>query len=320
MKIDKEIESKLQKSKIEERKIMEKAKMKRKGIILIVVLAALVLVLVLLFLNKTLGLSFLSFFVVVGLFYLYLYLNKKLKEAARIRKIEDSFPDFLQLMASNLRAGMTVDRAMILSARPEFDPLDKEILNVGKEIATGRSIEASLNEMSKRIGSEKIGKTIFLIISGLKSGGNLAVLLEETSINMRERNFLEKKASSNVLMYVIFIFIAACVGAPLLFSLSSLLVETLTNILSGLPEIETTSAMTMPFTLTKISVSIEFIKYFSLVFIITINVIASLVLGLVNKGDEKQGLKFLIPMLAISIGIFYSVRFLLSGFITSFFG
>lgn len=320
MKIDKEIESKLKESKIEERKVKEKAKTKRKVVMLIVLLVALVLVLVFLFLNKTVAFSFLSFFVVVCLFYLYFYLNDKLKKAARIKKMEDNFPDFLQLMASNLRAGMTVDRAMILSARPEFDPLDKEILNVGKEIATGRSIEAALNEMSKRIGSEKIEKTIFLVISGLKSGGNLAILLEETSINMRERNFVEKKASSNVLMYVIFIFIAACVGAPVLFSLSSLLVETLTNVLSGLPSMETTTAMSMPFTLSRVSISITFIKYFSLVFIIVTNILAALVLGLVNKGDEKQGLKYLVPMLAISISIFFVLRWLLSGFIASFFG
>ncbi len=320
MKIDKEIESKLKEAKIEERKAIEKVRTKRKTIMLIVLLVSLVLVLVFLFLNKTIAFSFLSFFVVVGLFYLYFYLRDRLKKAGIIKKMEDNFPDFLQLMASNLRAGMTVDRAMLLSARPEFDPLDKEILNVGKEIATGRSIEASLYEMSKRIGSEKIEKTIFLIISGLKSGGNLAILLEETSINMRERSFVEKKASSNVLMYAIFIFIAASVGAPVLFSLSSLLVETLTNVLSGLPPMEATTAMSMPFTLSRISVSIVFIKYFSLVFIITTNVLAALVLGLVNKGDEKEGVKYLIPMLAISIVIFFGLRFLLSGFITSFFG
>lgn len=319
MKLDKEIENKLKKSKIEEREMTEKARVRRKVTMLLILLVALVSVSVLLFLNKTIAFSFSSFFIVVGLFYLYLYLRGKLKKAAKIKKMEENFPDFLQLMASNLRAGMTVDRAMLLSARPEFDPLDKEILNVGKEIATGRSIETALNEMSKRIGSEKIEKTIFLIISGLKSGGNLAILLEETSINMRERGFVEKKASSNVLMYVIFIFIAACVGAPLLFSLSSLLVETLTNILSGLPEVEATS-MTMPFTLSKISISINFIKYFSLFFIIVTNILASLVLGLVSKGDEKQGLKFLVPMLALGISIFFVLRFLLSGFIASFFG
>ncbi len=319
MKIDKEVESKLKETKVEERRIRERAKTKRKVLMLIVLLVALVLVLIFLFLNKTIAFSFLSFFVVVGLFYLYFYFRDKLRQMAITKKMEENFPDFLQLMASNLRAGMTVDRAMLLSARPEFEPLDKEILNVGKEIATGRSIEVALNDMSKRIGSEKIEKTIFLVISGLKSGGNLAILLEETSINMRERSFVEKKASSNVLMYVIFIFIAACIGAPLLFSLSSLLVETLTNVLSGLPEVETTS-MTMPFTLSKVSISINFIKYFSLVFIIAINVLASLVLGLVNKGDERQGLKYIIPMLAIAITIFFAVRFLLSGFIASFFG
>lgn len=322
MKFDKEIEQKIKESKIEEKRILEKARSKRKITILTVLLIALVSVSVSLFLNKTLAFSFLSFFAVVGLAYLYFYFRNRLNIATRIKKVEENFPDFLQLMASNLRAGMTVDRAMILSARPEFDPLDKEILNVGKEIATGRSIEIALTEMSKRIKSEKIEKTVFLIISGLKSGGNLAVLLEETSINLRERGFVEKKASSNVLMYVIFIFIAACAGAPLLFSLSSLLVETLNGVLSGLPDVgaEASAVANMPFTMSKISVSINFIKYFSLVFIISINILASLIIGLVNKGDEKEGMKFLAPMVGIAVIIFFAVRFALAEFIAGFFG
>ncbi|MCK5493471.1 MAG: hypothetical protein KAJ14_10215, partial [Candidatus Omnitrophica bacterium] len=56
-----------------------------------------------------------------------------LKKSDRIKKIEGIFPDFLQLVASNLRAGMTVDRAMLLSSRPEFAPLDEEIFRAGKD-------------------------------------------------------------------------------------------------------------------------------------------------------------------------------------------
>ena len=78
-----------------------------------------------------------------------------LRATARIRKLESVFPDFLQSVSSNLRAGMTVDRSMLLSSRPEFDPLEKEILQVGKDISTVKPVEISLKNMSKRINSEK---------------------------------------------------------------------------------------------------------------------------------------------------------------------
>ncbi len=249
---------------------------------------------------------------------LFFYFRDKLKKIDRIRKMETAFPDFLQLMSSNLRAGITIDRAILLSVREEFDPLDKEIKKTGREIATGIEIEIALSDMGKRIGSEKIQKNIFILISGIRAGGNIATLLEETSVNMREKEFIEKRAASNVLMYVIFIFIAVSMGAPALFALSTILVETLTGLLAGIPQIEQ-STMSIPFTLTSVNISTQFIFYFSLVFVVVTNILASLVLGLVNKGNEKEGLKFLPALLAISLTVFFGIRFFLSDFMKGLF-
>jgi pilus assembly protein TadC len=255
---------------------------------------------------------FISSFILTQIFF---FFKTSLKASARIKKMEDVFPDVIQLMSSNLRAGMTVDRAFLLSARPEFYPLDQEIMKAGKEIATGKDIVSALIEMSKRISSEKISKTVFLIISGLRAGGNISALLEQTSSNMREKEFIEKRAASNILMYVIFIFFAVCVGAPILFSLSSILVEVILKIVQTMPNVEATS-LSLPFTFTGIDITPTFIIYFSLIFLIATNIISSLVIGLVNKGDEKAGLKYLIPLVLISVAVFFLVRFVLSAFLS----
>lgn len=241
-----------------------------------------------------------------------------LKKSARIKKIEDIFPDFLQLVSSNLRAGMTVDRAILLSSRPEFAPLDKEIFRVGKDISTGKPVSFALGAMSKRIESEKIDKTLSIILSGIRAGGNLAVLLEETSRSMRQRTFIEKKASSQVLMYVIFIFLAVSLFSPGLFSLSGVLVDTMTQLMSGVDP----SALpkNLPISFNSINISSTFILYFSLFFMIVMNVMASLVLGLVSKGDEKEGLRYLPIMLILSLAIFFILRSLLGGVMSGFVG
>jgi hypothetical protein len=170
--------------------------------------------------------------------------------------------------------------------------------------------------MVKRIGSEKIRKTILLIISGMRAGGNLATLLEQTGTNMRETDFIEKKSASNVLMYVIFIFVAVAAGAPALFALSSVLIQTLSILLAGIPEVE---SVALPFTLSKISVSVNFITYFSLTFIIVIDVLAALVLGLVSKGEEKEGVKYFLPILIISLVVFFTIKTLLGGVMAGLF-
>ena len=236
---------------------------------------------------------------------------ENLKKLARIKKIEGVFPDFLSLVSSNLRAGMTVDRAMLLSSRPEFDPLDSEIMQVGKDISTGKPVGIALKAMSKRIGSEKIKKTLLIILSGIRAGGDLAILLEETSRNMRQREFVEKKASSQVLMYVIFIFLAVSIFAPGLFSLSGVLVETMTGLMGDVNM--DSMPQNVPVSFSAISISTTFIFYFSLCFIIVMDIMASLILGLVGKGDEKEGLRYLPIMLILSLGIFFALGRILSG-------
>jgi len=244
-------------------------------------------------------------------FQIFFYFKVSLSASARIKKMEEVFPDVISLMASNLRSGITIEKAFLLAARPEFAPLDKEILKTGKEITTGQDVILALNKMSEKISSEKIEKVVTLIISGLKAGGNISDLLDQTSRNMKEKEVIEKKSRSTILMYVIFIFFAVGVGAPVLFGLSSILVEIVLNLTSNLPAVDSTQTA-LPFSFSELSISLNFVIYFAIIFIIVTNFISCLVIGLVNKGEGKAGLKLFIPLLALSLGLFFIVRVVLS--------
>ncbi|MBS3081704.1 type II secretion system F family protein [Candidatus Pacearchaeota archaeon] len=286
--------------------------------------AFLIYLVVALVLGTTIGLFKKSFIVstmwTLGTFIvLLIYRSTKIKlnYYNRIRKMEDNFPDFLQLMASNLRAGIPTDQSMLMSARKEFDPLDKEIAKLGKELMTGRSIEDALIDFGERTHSLKIKRTISLIISGLKSGGNIATLLEETAARTRERYFIQKRAASNVLMYVIFIFVALTIGAPGLFGLSTVLVGVLTDILATIPTSQ--AGTSLPFTLSSIDLPISFIIYFSTIFIIAIDILGAFILGLVTKGEEREGVKYIVPLISISLTVFFSIRYILLNYFGDFF-
>ena len=183
-------------------------------------------------------------------------------------------------------------------------------MQAGKDISTGKPIDLALKAMSKRIGSEKITKVFLIILSGIRAGGDLAVLLEQTAASARQRGFIEKKAGSQVLMYVIFIFLAVSVFAPGLFSLSGVLVDTMTNLMSDVdPE---SMPQNLPVSFNSITISKTFITYFSVIFIIVMDLMASLVLGLVNKGDQKEGLRYFPVMLVLSLSIFFILGKILS--------
>ncbi|MFW6282594.1 MAG: type II secretion system F family protein [Minisyncoccales bacterium] len=302
----------------DEKKDIGKFDFSKKNKILILLFLDLLISTVFFIIKNSVFLSLVVFFSLIFLFVFYKIFKKRMEEYNRIKKMENTFPDFLQLVASNLRAGMTIDRALILSAREEFAPLDKEIKAVGKDIVTGKELSVALTNMSERTKSAKIQKTVGLIVRGLRSGGNLSILLEQISENMREKEFIEKKASSNVLMYVIFIFFAVAVGAPVLFGLSSIMVEVLTDLVSSVPEMG--GSVETAFTMKEVNISIDFVVYFSIVFMIVTDILASLILGLVNKGKEKEGIKYILPLIVISLTIFFSIRIFLSGFFKGFFG
>lgn len=181
--------------------------------------------------------------------------------------IESILPDALQLMASNLRAGMTTDRALLLSARPEFGPFKDELNIAGKEIATGKEISKALMDVTKRVKSDILERTVELIVSGLKSGGELASLLEQNSEDLRNEALVDKKIRSSVQMYVIFIFIALSAGAPILYGLSSILVKIISQNLSML-EIPPEVTATIPISITGVSVSPSFIVKYIIVSLI----------------------------------------------------
>src|SRR3989344_638015 len=241
---------------------------------------------------------------------LYMWLNLKVNK--KIKEIEKALPDALQLMSSNLRAGLTPDKAFLLAARPEFGVFKDEINRVGREITVGKTLEMSLINMSQRINSEKIEKVVLLIISGIKSGGELADLLEETARNTRNQDLMEQKIKSSVLSYVIFIFAAVAFGAPILFGLSSFLVEVLKQVFSQI-DIPASAAVNIPIKISKISISTDFIVTYSIVSLVATSILSSLLIGGIVKGRGKEGFKYIPIMILITLVMFFTCRSLISG-------
>ncbi|MBS3125974.1 type II secretion system F family protein [Candidatus Woesearchaeota archaeon] len=262
-----------------------------------------------LLLGRLIPMPLLLLFILLFVFFeaaAYFYLLLRADTKARI--VEGVLPDALQLMSSNLRAGLTTDRALLLSARPEFGPLQHEINEVGKKITMGDDISTSLMLMTERIRSEHLRKTLLLIVVGLKSGGELASLLEQTAENLRQQRFVEEKIRSSVMMYVFFIFAAVAIGSPLLFGLSSFLVEVLKSNISSLSLPETSYSSSMPLSFSEVSLSSEFVMFFSIISLVTSSVMGSFILGLIGKGKETRGIRYIPILILISLGMFFLTR------------
>ena len=251
--------------------------------------------------------SAISFIACLGSIILFSHIALSLLIESRAAKIEKSLPNALQLTASNLRAGMTIDKALLLSSRPEFGPLKEELDLIGKKINLGQSLPSALEEASVKIGSKKLTRAVELINSGLNSGGELASLLEATAADLRDQFLIDKKIKASISMYIIFIFSAAGIISPLLFGLSSFLVDVIQKTFSQL-EIPVT-ATTLPISFSEIQLSTTYLQNFIVFFIIANSFMASSLLGLIEKGKTKQGFRYFIPMVLLGVPLFFLSRY-----------
>lgn len=222
----------------------------------------------------------------------------------RARFVDEILPDALLLLSANIRAGYIPSRALILSARKEFGPLSIAIRRAGKEIMTGKSLQEGLMEIPKRIRSKDLNRTIKLIIEGIRGGGQIVTLLEENAVDIRRRQAIRKEIKANIMMYAIFIAFAGCLGAPGLYALSGYLTNTMSQISPDMTMSSQVSSKVSFMQLGGVSVSEEFLFQFSIAAILITTIFGGLILGLINSGKEKDGLKYA-PILVITALLVY---------------
>ncbi|MEM5791129.1 MAG: type II secretion system F family protein [Candidatus Aenigmatarchaeota archaeon] len=239
----------------------------------------------------------------------------------RANYVEEILPDALQIISSNMRAGLTHDKAILTSARPEFGPLEKELKNAAKETLSGKPLEEALKNMTKRIKSKLLERTISLLLEGLEKGGSITALLDSIALDIRQVRILKREIKSYVMMYGIFIFFAACIGAPLLYSVSIFLVETMGKFGGGI-EIEKMPEVGSKLPLGSIRISEirpEFLSLYSYIAIGVTIFFGSLLIGLVQEGTEKAGLRFLPIFLPTGFAVFFisqiAIRAMFAGFV-----
>ncbi|MFH1255857.1 MAG: type II secretion system F family protein [Candidatus Diapherotrites archaeon] len=262
-----------------------------------------------------------SFFLLYALFLAGSYLWLSITSESKGKFAEKILPDALQLIASNVKSGLTTEKALFASARPEFGPLELELRRAGQKILGGVPAEQALNDIPKRIKSLTLERTIWLLSQGINSGGQMSDLLIQLSDDLRQQNSLQQEISANVSMYVMMIFFAAALIAPMLFGISSFIVQIFAKQMQLIPSIPADAVasagskfqiITQFVTTQRKPIAPEFIQEFSFYSLVVTGVFAALTIGIINTGKEKGGMKFIPILLIVMIVLFFLTRWALT--------
>ncbi len=262
-------------------------------------------------LNAPLWLSIIPPILILSVGLIAPYLIYSIVAESRRKNMEQLLPDLLLLTASNIKSGLTIDRALLFSARPEFGELGQEFKKVAFQIYGGQPIEDSFQTLTTKVKSTILARTVGLLVEGLRSGGAVAKLLEETAADIRNTEMLQKEIQSSVMMYVMFIFMAAVLGAPFLFAISAFLVTSTTSMWDDMGEIDAEFADQGMMKISKPDIDLELFQYFSIAALVITTLFSGILISQIQSGNIKGAVKYSPVFVSLALVIFFAAKALL---------
>ena len=114
----------------------------------------------------------------------------------RQRDFADQLDDSLQLMASSLRAGHSLLRAVDAVSQDADRPTADEFARIVNETRVGRDLNDAMDEVAERMGSDDFTWVAQAVAIHREVGGNLAEVLDAVGHTIRERNAIRRQVKA----------------------------------------------------------------------------------------------------------------------------
>ncbi len=221
----------------------------------------------------------------------------------RTARMEKVLPDFLLLMVSNLRAGVTPFAAYVKSARPRFGDLYFEIRRSAAKVSATASVVDALSEVSEHFRSHMFNRTVNLFAKGIRSGGRLSILLGASAEEVRRIQDLQAELISSTRIYKIFLAFMVIIILPFLLSISTIFVTVFISI--GASAGDTSTALpNVPTFSGRILITPNQMMQISLSTLILTSLLVSALVGIIARGNLIFGLRYF-PLFAIASVLFF---------------
>ncbi len=244
--------------------------------------------------------AIITFLICLLILYILLYFRSE----DRKNRVEKVLPDALTLVSSNIRAGLNPIAALRMAARPEFGPLEEEIKYATAKSLGTESLSNAMLEITKTIRSELLKRTVSLFVTSVRSGGNIARLLENSAEDIRNTQELKQQLLAGTNMYALFILFTIIIGMPALFSVSLEFVGMVSKF-----QLAPQSHFAAQLGISSMSpISSQFVFNLSLATLVLTAILASALMGVIHEGKKLHGLKWAPFLVTASLTFFFIMR------------
>ncbi len=132
-------------------------------------------------------------------------------DSRRRDSIDNNIPHLIRDIADAGRSGMTLTRAIEISAEREYGPLTKEIKRLIAKISFRVPLERALQYFADRTGTTLSRRSAMLISEANKSGGDIQESMESVAKHVQEIQYLERKRRATLRPFIGVMYISFAV-------------------------------------------------------------------------------------------------------------
>ena len=116
---------------------------------------------------------------------------------ARKEDIQRELPDFLDLLANTVKAGLALNGALVQAVDATRGALKEELTSMLSEVRLGRPRTDAFTALAERVNEESTTTMVTAIVQAEKLGSNLSEVLQELARETRDRRWMraEEKAA-----------------------------------------------------------------------------------------------------------------------------
>lgn len=118
------------------------------------------------------------------------------RRTARRRMFSDDLPDFLMLLASGLRAGLSFNNALESAASDGKGEVGRQMRRALRAVQVGVPLDTALMDCAERMDSEDLRWTVTALSIQQQVGGNLSTILDAAARTIRARHELRREVST----------------------------------------------------------------------------------------------------------------------------
>jgi len=120
----------------------------------------------------------------------------------RTSQIEKALPDFLKSMSSASSSGLTLSRAISVTASTDLGPLTDEVRRTHKDIQWGSPASEALAKLEQRIGvSDTAARSVALIRKASHAEENVGDVIDIVMNDVNTQDTLRKERSTAIFIY-----------------------------------------------------------------------------------------------------------------------